>query len=60
MLTIKAHWFNITLISIHACTQEKTQEEKDNLYSELENVADRIPYTRELVILGNLNEKIGK
>lgn len=40
--------------------REKTQEEKDNFYGELGNVVDRIPNTKVLVILGNLNAKIGK
>jgi len=35
VLTIKAHWFNITLVNVHAPTDDKTQEEKDNFFGEL-------------------------
>jgi len=32
LLTIKAYWSNLTIISVHASTEEKTQEEKDDFY----------------------------
>lgn len=51
---------NIILISVHIPTEGKTKEEKENFYNELVNVIDTISITRILVILGNLNEKIGK
>lgn len=40
-------------------TDEKTQEEKDNSYDKLDNTVDTIPINRILVILGDLNAKIG-
>lgn len=41
LLTIKVHWFNIAIINIHASTEGKTREEKENFYDEL--VVDKIP-----------------
>lgn len=35
MLTMKAYWCNIILISVNAPTEEKTQEEKDIFYGKL-------------------------
>lgn len=45
MLTIKSHWFNITVISVHVPTEVKLMEKKDSFYSELENVLDKIHNT---------------
>ncbi|VVC46374.1 Endonuclease/exonuclease/phosphatase [Cinara cedri] len=60
LLTIKTYWCNLTIISVHAPTEEKTQEEKDDFYDELTNVVDGIPNNRIVVILGDLNAKVGK
>jgi len=60
LLTIKAYWFNLTIISVHVPTEEKTQEEKDDFYDELTNIVDGIPNNRIAVILGDLNAKVGK
>jgi len=48
------------MISVHAPTEEKTQEDKDDFYDELTNVVDGIPNNRIVVILGDLNAKVGK
>lgn len=58
MLTIKAYWFAIILVNIHAPTDDKTEEEKDNFYGELENIVDTIPNNRIYIILGDLNANI--
>ncbi|KAL4107723.1 hypothetical protein QTP88_018019 [Uroleucon formosanum] len=60
LLTIKAYWFNFTIISVHAPTEEKTQEEKYDFYDELTSVVDGIPNNRIVVILRDLNAKVGK
>lgn len=58
--TIKIQWLKITLISVYASTEGKTREEKGNFYDKLGDVVDKIPNTRLLVILGDLNTKIKK
>lgn len=35
--TIRAKWFVVSLISTHAYTEDKTQEEKESFYEDLEN-----------------------
>lgn len=40
LLTVEAYWFNLTIINVHAPTEEKTQEEKDDFYDELTNIVD--------------------
>jgi len=39
LLTVEAYWFNLTIINVHAPTEEKTQE-KDDFYDELTNIVD--------------------
>ena len=42
MLTIEAQWFYISYISVHAPTEDKSQEDKDSFYKELENILNSI------------------
>lgn len=58
VLTIKAHWFDINLVNVHALTDDKTQEGNDKLYGELENIVDTILNNRIQIILGDLIAKI--
>jgi exonuclease III len=59
-IIIKSYWVNFTIINVHAPNKEKTQKEKDDFYNELTNVVDGIPNNRIVVILGDLNVKVGK
>jgi exonuclease III len=47
------------LISVHAPTEEKTDEEKEKFYEDLEIVHNKIPKHDIVIILGDLNAKIG-
>jgi len=50
----------VTLVNVHAHADEKTPEEKDNFYGELENVMDTVPDNRIQIIIEDLNVKITK
>lgn len=56
-LTIKAQRFNINLISVHASTEEKTQEKKDNSNDKLVNGVDTITNTTILDLMQRLKKK---
>jgi hypothetical protein len=47
------------LIHVHAPTVEKTEEEKDKCYDDLQRTFERVP-RHDVLILGDLNAKIGK
>jgi hypothetical protein len=47
-------------ISVHAPTEEKTNEEKEKFYEDLEIIHNKIPKHDIVIILGDLNTKIGK
>jgi len=59
-LRIKGHFNNLWIISVHAPTEEKTDEEKEKFYEDLQIVHNKIPKHDLVIILGDLNAKIGK
>ncbi|PNF31855.1 hypothetical protein B7P43_G08920 [Cryptotermes secundus] len=59
-LRIRTKFFNMTLMNVHAPTEEKEEEVKDYFYQQMEETYDSIPSNDIKVILGDLNAKIGK
>jgi len=60
ILRLKGKFRNITLINVRAPTEEKVEEEKYKFYDDLQKVYDRVPKHDTVIILGDLNAKIGK
>ena len=60
MLRIKTKFYNVTLISAHAPTEEKSEEVKEIFYNQLENIFDSIPRHDMKIVLGDFNAKVGK
>lgn len=59
-LRIKARFFNITIICVHAPTEETEDAIKDAYYDQLEEVYDAAPRHDVKIIMGDLNAKIGR
>jgi endonuclease/exonuclease/phosphatase family metal-dependent hydrolase len=59
-LQIKGKFNNLSIISVHAPTEEKSDEEKEKFYEDLQIVHNKIPKHDIVIILGDLNAKIGK
>jgi exonuclease III len=59
-LRIKGKFNNLSIISVHAPAEEKTDEEKEKLYEDLQTVHNKIPKHDIVIVLGDLNAKIGK
>lgn len=57
-LTIKGKFFDITFLNGHAPTEEKTPEEKDEFYENLEQILSEIPRNRIRIVLGDFNAKL--
>lgn len=58
----KARVFNICIFNIYAPTNEKTKEEKEDFYDELQKVQDetRKKHKRDIfIMIGDMNAKIG-
>ena len=59
-IRLKGKFNNITLINVHAPTEEKMEEEKDKFYDDLQRTFERVPKHDVVLILGDLNAKIDK
>ena len=59
-LRLKAKWFSCTLINVHAPTNEKPEEVKEEFYNLLEKNINQIANSGIKIILGDFNAKVGK
>ena len=59
-LRIRAQWFKVTLVAVHAPTDVSTDDAKDAWYTKLEEVVRRVPRHDMLLIIGDLNAKLGR
>ena len=50
----------MTLINIYAPTEDKEDEIKEQFYDELQRTQDRVPKHDVIIIMGDMNAKIGK
>ncbi|CAG9839544.1 unnamed protein product [Diabrotica balteata] len=60
ILRIKGKFFNISLINVHAPTEEKDEEIKDLFYEDLERAYDNCAKNDIKIIIGDMNAQIGK
>lgn len=59
-IRIRGKHRKLSLINLHAPTEEKEEKEKNDYYEIMENVYDSIPRYDIKIILGDCNAKIGK
>jgi exonuclease III len=59
-LRIKGKYNNITLINAYAPTEDKTEEIKEQFYDNLQSMVDKVPKSDLIIILGDVNAKLGK
>ena len=57
---LKANLFSCALINVHAPTNEKTDEIKEDVYNLLEENINQIANSDIKIILGDFNAKVGK
>ena len=50
----------MTLINIYAPTEDKEDEIKEQFYEELQRTQDRVPKHNVIIIMGDMNAKLGK
>ncbi|KAL4085374.1 hypothetical protein QTP88_027233 [Uroleucon formosanum] len=60
ILIVRAKFFDIEFINVHAPTEEKSQEEKEDFYAEIEDILSRINNSKIRIILDDMNAKIRK
>ncbi|XP_068243595.1 uncharacterized protein [Palaemon carinicauda] len=59
-IRLKAKWFHIMILCLHALTEITDDDEKDEWYDHVQTEIDQIPRHNVLLILGDMNAKIGK
>jgi exonuclease III len=59
-LRVKTRFFNLSVINVHAPTEDKDETEKDGFYNQLERTYDSAPSNDIKIIIGDLNAKLGK
>uniref|UniRef100_A0A182NDQ1 Endonuclease/exonuclease/phosphatase domain-containing protein n=1 Tax=Anopheles dirus TaxID=7168 RepID=A0A182NDQ1_9DIPT len=59
-LRMRGKFYNISLINVHAPTEDKEEEEKDLFYGRLAKTIKSRPRHDLIIILGDFNAKIGR
>jgi len=59
-IVLRGHWPNITVVNVHAPSEEKCDESADSFYEELEQVFYHFPKYRMKTLLGDINAKVGR
>jgi len=57
-IVLRGHWCNIITWNVHAQSEEKSDDSRDNFYEELEQVFDHFPKYYVKIMLGDLNAKV--
>jgi hypothetical protein len=59
-IILSGRWCHITVLNVHAPTEDKTDDVKDSFYEELECVFDKFPKYHMKILLGDFNAKAGR
>jgi exonuclease III len=57
---LRGHWCNITVLNVHAPSEEKSVDSKYIFYVELEQVFDHFLEYHTKILLGDFNVKVGR
>jgi hypothetical protein len=57
---LRGRWYHITVLNVHAPTEDKTDDVKDSFYGELERVFDKFPKYHTNIFLGDFNAEVGR
>lgn len=60
VITLKCKWFNLSIVNVYAPTEDKEDNEKDLFYSEVQKVIDEVPKHNILMVVGDMNAKVGR
>jgi endonuclease/exonuclease/phosphatase family metal-dependent hydrolase len=59
-IRVKGKYNNITLKNAYTHTEDKTEDIKEQFYDDLQSMVDKVPKSDIIIILGDVNAKLGK
>jgi hypothetical protein len=59
-IILRGRWCHIIVPNVHAPTEDKTDDEQDSLYKELERVFGKFPKYHTKILSGHFNAKVGR
>jgi hypothetical protein len=59
-IILRGHGCHVIVLNVHAPTEDKIDDVKDNFYEELERVFNEFPKYHMKVLLGDFNAKTGR
>jgi hypothetical protein len=59
-IILRGRWCHIIVLNVHAATEDKTDDVKDNHYEKLEDVFDKFLKYHSAILLGAFNAKVGR
>ena len=59
-IILRGRWCNIIVLNVLEPSEEKRDDSKDSFYEELEQVFNHFPKYHVRILLGNVNEKLGR
>lgn len=60
MIRLKGQFYNITIINVHAPSEDKDDNTKNTFYNKLDKAVGKVPKFDMRLIIGDFNGKIGK
>ena len=57
---LRGCWCNIIVLNVHAPSEEKSDDSKDSVYEEIEQVFDNFLKYHMKILLGDFNTKVGR
>jgi hypothetical protein len=59
-ILLRGCWCDISILNVHALTEDKIDDMKDMFYEELEHVLDKFPKYHMGILLADFNAKVGR
>jgi hypothetical protein len=59
-IILRGRWYHISVLNVHAPTEDKIDYVKDNFYEEFERIFDTFPEYHMKTLLGDFNAKVGR
>ena len=59
-IVLRGRWCNTIVSNVHAPSEDKSDDSKDSIYEELEQVFDHFRRYHMKILLGDLNAKVGR